>query len=389
MKITSINSFKKTMAIGFCALLLSSCAATKNAWNSTVDLVTFENNETDLPRGELKPIWNRSVGNQNQFLQMAVDGDTVYVVNQKGKVKGFNLSDGSKVFSHKVKAEKIEAGLGIGPNSLLMADENGYIYSINKTNGELNWKKSLNVEVLVPPVVDGNNVYVHGIDGSLYTLSALTGDVNWTYKHSQGGLTLRGGSKPLVSDNAVISGFADGELVANDPSAGYVLWDLALGNLTATDEIQQLSDIDTQPILDANGILYVSSFQGRTAALDIKNGRVVWEVPENTIRPFTLTSNYLYIIHDANELVQINRANGNVAWSEKYDEEDLQNLTAVFRRGQTVYVLNDKGVAFEVNQQDGSLLNSKKIANKKGITPPVNVGDRLIIITRDGKLSVY
>jgi outer membrane protein assembly factor BamB len=99
----------------------------------------------------------------------------------------------------------------------------------------------------------GPNLYVGDDDGSLYALSARTGQGQWSYS-SQGSVI----SSPAVANGVVYFGSDDGNVYALDASTGAKLWSYTTGNR-----------VESSPTV-VDGTVYVGSEDGNIYAFAVK-----------------------------------------------------------------------------------------------------------------------
>jgi len=122
------------------------------------------------------------------------------------------------------------------------------------------------------PVLAGGRVLVASESDTLFAVERETGKWAWQYRRDPpSGFTIHGVSSPMVKDDTVYVGFADGYLVALDVTGGTTKWEKSLaGGAT------EFLDVDTTPVADEEGRLYVASYQGGLYALSAESGDVEW-----------------------------------------------------------------------------------------------------------------
>ena len=73
----------------------------------------------------------------------------------------------------------------VAGEALLVGFSDGFLVSLRKRDGALNWEKKLGrtnrfKDVDATPVVDGPDAYVASFDSALYSVKIETGDINWS-----------------------------------------------------------------------------------------------------------------------------------------------------------------------------------------------------------------
>src|SRR5690606_10312288 len=128
-------------------------------------------------------------------------------------------------------------GVGIGGGRVFVASTDGRILALSLETGELLWQSAMNGEVLSPPVANDDLVAVVTFDGRLVGLSAATGEQRWSYSSGTPVLMLRATSTPLLFEQAVIAGFANGKVVAVSGDSGQLFWEVRAGTSSGSSEI--------------------------------------------------------------------------------------------------------------------------------------------------------
>ena len=61
-------------------------------------------------------------------------------------------------------------------NDILIGDNFGYMYSINKSSGNINWKTKTNYKIVSSPSYDDSAVYIANLGGEIYSLNKNNGE---------------------------------------------------------------------------------------------------------------------------------------------------------------------------------------------------------------------
>jgi outer membrane protein assembly factor BamB len=148
----------------------------------------------------------------------------------------------------------------------------GFLYALDARTGEEKWKYASNESLATTPVLVDGMLLVASESDTLFAVNAQTGQWAWQYRRDlPSGFAIQGVSVPLVNNGTVYQGFADGTVVALDLRDGGVKWERTLSTGGT-----QFLDVDTSPVLDEAGRLYVASYQSGLFALEAETGDVVW-----------------------------------------------------------------------------------------------------------------
>lgn len=336
----------------------------------------------------LKRNWSRAVGKRikpgDAVLSPASLGAYVYAAATNGRVEKIDIESGKVAWAYSDKKETITAGVSVGGGLVLFGTGEGYIYALNQSDGALAWKSQLDSEVLSSPVIDGNLVVARTGDGKVYGLSAFDGSRKWTISRQLPKLTLRGDSRPVVTQGVVFAGFSDGLLAALQAETGRALWDFPISFPRGTNDIERLSDIDTNP-LHVGNFIYVSSYQEVTHALNIQEKRIEWSADVSSYHSMAYDAAYLYIVDKSGVVHQIDRATGNKVWSQSALR--LFPVTAPVSVGPYVVVSEGDGGLYILSKQDGRLLGKHALGAKTIIGEPVVDSDTFFVLDSDGNLQ--
>jgi len=378
---------KQLLIVGTLALMLAACGS------KTKKTDFFgEEEKAKKPKvsttTKMKRNWRVSLGGKTKLgdsvLSPALLGDYLYAASGKGTVHKVSADSGKRVWTQKFKKEAITAGVGVGGGLVLVGTDQGIIYALNQESGEISWSAPLSSEVLASPVIGGNVVVARTGDGKVYGLSAFDGSVKWTISRQLPKLTLRGDSKPLVTQGVVFTGFADGLMAALEAETGRALWDFPISFPRGTNDIERLSDIDTDPLLVGDHI-YISSYQQVTHALDVANQNISWSVDVSSYHPLAYDAAYLYVSDREGAVHQIDRSSGQKTWSQSALR--LFPVSAPTSLGPYVVVSEGDGGLYVLDKQTGQILGKHSLGAKTIVGETVVDSDTFYLIDSDGSLQ--
>ena len=101
-----------------------------------------------------------------------------------------------------------------------MGTDQGKVIALSQEDGSISWESNLDSEILASPVIDGNVAVARTGDGKVYGLSSYDGSRKWTISRQLPKLTLRGESRPVLTQGVVFTGFSDGNLAALEAETG-------------------------------------------------------------------------------------------------------------------------------------------------------------------------
>jgi len=332
--------------------------------------------------------WRVSLGKKIQtgdaILSPVLFGDDIYAASANGKVYKVSASNGKQVWQTKLRKETISSGVGVGGGLVLVGTDQGIVYAFKQQDGEIAWKASLSSEILSSPVIDNGIVVARAGDGKVFGLSSYDGSVQWTISRQLPKLTLRGDSRPVLTQGVAFVGFSDGNMAAFRAENGAALWDFPISFPRGTNEIDRLADVDTNPLL-VGEFLYISSYQEVTHALDIRNQRIAWSSDVSSFHSLAYDAAYLYITDKTGMVHQLDRSNGQKGWS----QNALQHfsVSAPISVGPYVLVSEGEGGLYVMRKSDGQIVGKHSLGAKTIIGEPIVDSDIIYFMDSSGTLQ--
>ncbi len=113
-----------------------------------------------------------------------VENNVVYLASYQGYVGALSLSDGQFIWR---KPGSVYKNMVLSGNTLYITDSHDVIWSIDKRNGQVNWKQTgLKARILTEPALIKNDLVVGDKTGYLHFIDAQTGEIIARSKVSAG-----------------------------------------------------------------------------------------------------------------------------------------------------------------------------------------------------------
>ncbi|MFV2031187.1 MAG: outer membrane protein assembly factor BamB [Gammaproteobacteria bacterium] len=311
--------------------------------------------------------------------------DQFFSVDTEGLIKSISAENGKVKWKFETGLSAI-TGLAGNADVLVASSRDGDLnaYNLLDRELELRWSTRLNGEIRATPVIDRQQVFVRTTDGKLSAISLADGSVQWAVSRRVPALSLTGNSQPLVRGDLVYSGFDDGKLVAFNRTDGATVWDVTVSNPSGRTEIERLVDLDGQFIL-RDGVIYVSSYQGRLAAIQALDGNVLWTRKFSSFQSIEADDEALYLSSDNSHLWSIDRRTGSAFW--KQEVLHARKITAPVLVGDSLVVADLEGYVHWFDKSDGALRGRVRPNDTRYLAQPQIWQDRVVVIDSDGYLS--
>ncbi len=336
---------------------------------------------------ELRQIWSASigsgVGDRFETLRPAVSGDKLFVAGANGNVKALNRDSGKQLWQIQLDNTRVGAGVSVGDGLVLLGTLDGEVVALSQDDGEVLWKARVSSEVLSTPVTDGQYVAVQSIDDSLTVLNAVTGKLLWSQESLQPALTLRGSAQPVLLKDVVITGFASGEAKAFRLENGAQVWGSRIAAPEGSTELERMVDINGAPLIVGDA-LYLASFQGNVAALDLYSGRIRWSKEISSYKSMTEGFGSLYLTDENSYISAVDQKSGASSW--RQDKLEYRWVTAPAAFSSYVAVGDMDGYIHLLSQVDGSVAGRIKADSSAIKVQPVVDGDLMFVLSSGGKL---
>jgi outer membrane protein assembly factor BamB len=227
-----------------------------------------------------KALWSFQTGAAIWSTPAIQDG-VAYTGSDDGNLYAVDASNGEMKW--KVSTQGlVRSRPAIAGGFVYFASDDGYLYGVEQHAGKPAWRTDIGNVLdrehpgLSPaptgydylqssPVVAHGQVYVGSADGNVYALDAATGRINWMY---QTGEKVR--ATPTVDNGSLYVGSWDKTFYALDARTGKELWKTPLGGQVQT------------TALVADGTVYCASRKASVVALDANTGKIKWEYDYGT-----------------------------------------------------------------------------------------------------------
>jgi outer membrane protein assembly factor BamB len=355
----------KVIAVILTSLFLLACS-NQNTKSEAMD-VKVESGPAELisfdETVDVNVAWRRSLGKgsgaKNIRLRPALSGENVYAADYNGQLWALELVSGTKVWSQEFN-QNITSGVVVAENDLYIATQDGLLHSIAKSSGEIQWSQPLSSESIAPAVVDETQVYIRTIDGHLTAFDRRSGKQNWTYEAALPVLTVHGTGSPVLLQNLVITGFANGKLVAVDRELGIPRWNKRLAIPQGRSELERLVDLDGSPLVD-RGIVYATAYHGKLAAIG-SDGKTQWETELSSYFGPALGLGNLYVTRDDDHVQAYDQINGASVWSQSALQGRFLNQPVEYEN--YIVVADFEGYVHVLAQVDGEMLGRLSVRPK-------------------------
>ena len=382
-------SFSIIVAGMILALLSGGCSTTPDV-DPPAKLTPLE---TDAPPVQLlwsQSLWAKLEGHDVRFTPL-LHGDKLFVADSKGQVLCLSARNGRilwKTSTHTRIASGPSLNAEINGGLLLFGTHDAEVLALRMNDGALAWRSTVSSEVVAPPLATEYGIAVRTIDDRIFMLDAGTGKRIWVHTQNVPVLTLRGTSTPLLVGEKIVVGFANGTLAAYSVRDGMLAWEARVGVLQGRSELEQMIDVDADPVL-LDGVIYAISFQGRMVAVDQASGSELWSREMSAYADFVIDQDKIYITDHEGHVWALERKTGTALW--KQDKLHGRGVTGPVLQGDFLVVADREGYVHWLARDDGRFVARYDLNNESGSTSisviPVAANDIVYVRSNNGTLE--
>lgn len=326
--------------------------------------------------------WRRGIGagsggsTQVTSPIVAADG-RIYVMDGHNQVSAVDAASGDTIWRHSVTNDESDrrsffslslggggenqgfgGGLAVSGGRVFVTSGLRVVSALDAATGDVVWTSEVESPIHGAPTVGGNRLYAVDVDNQIIAFDVNTGAQAWSIQAIAEPARILRASSPAVTGETVISPFSSGELIALRTSNGQQLWQQVLSRTNRTNALSEIRDIVGRPVV-SRGVVYAGSHSGLFAAIDVRSGAPVWQLPIATLNAPWVAGDAVYVVSKAGELIAINRESGEVYW---------------------IYDLNEERV-----RQEGGVLGLFDRTVRPIWSGPLLASNRLILVSSDGE----
>ena len=310
----------------------------------------------------------------------------VITADREGLVEARDAKTGELLWSVE-KELPLSGGPGIGSDTIVIGTSNAEVFALNINSGEQLWKVKVSSEVLSVPRIEQRIVIVRTTDGREIALSESTGDEIWAFVKNVPALSIRGSGTPVIDDENVISGYANGKLIALRLEDGKLVWETSIAIPKGRSEVERLVDLDVDPIL-ADGVIFIASYQGGVSAVLGLDGDVLWRNEDvSSFSGLSTDWQYIYLTDTESDVWQLDQRIGASLWRQK--DLHQRRLTAPAAYDEFVTVGDFEGYLHWLAVSDGRQLGRIQVTDEPIQAQPVVVDNIVYVYAEDGTIAAY
>jgi outer membrane protein assembly factor BamB len=324
-----------------------------------------------------------------------VVGGSIYVYDTDGVVTAMSAG-GGKAWSVSLRpeGEKSHAsggGIAASGGVLYVATGYGELVALSAANGNKIWGFELDAPAYSAPTAADGMVFVVSATNILHAVKQADGKEAWQYAGIPESAGVLSAASPAVSAGIVVVPYSSGEVIAFDAASGKLKWADAVVRSTRTLAVSGLTDVAASPVI-YDGVVYATGIAGRTIADRLSSGERLWEQSIGSASTPAVSGNSLFIVDLDDNLVAINRTNGDVFWRSALPAAKKKRFFSVWTgpslAGNVLWVVSNDGRLAGVDPATGNIIVNQKL-DSPAYVRPIAAGGQLLVLSADGSLSAF
>lgn len=286
-------------------------------------------------------------------------------------------------------------GLAVAGGTVFATTGAGEVIALAAATGGVIWRQRLDGAISGPPTTDGSLVYAIGRNGSAAALDTATGRILWQLDGSARAAGMLGAGAAAVDGGRIYLPYSAGQLDAVSQN-GDIIWSAGIAGERLGRAYTGFGDVTGDPVV-ANGVVYVGSAAGKTAALSAATGQRIWTANEGALNAPLVVGGSVFVVNDQARLVRLDAATGEVIWGfampyfKNTRPKRLKAITAHYGpvlAGGRVAVASGDGTLRLFDPASGAIVGQADIPSGAASSPAL-VGGMLLVMGQNGQLHAF
>ena len=318
----------------------------------------------------------------NNNILLADDTGTIFYISRSGE-----LHWKKNIYKKINKKISKNLSLTVYKDKIYIADNIGFIYSIDLSTSKLIWIKNHGIPIKSKIKVFDNKIFVINQDNRIICFETEKGSKIWdvrsvsSFIKSQGYLALA-----ITKKGDLLTINSSGDLTKFEINYGRIYWSLNVtSSLFAHDkDFFESSDV----VLDDDKIIF--STISSIFSYDLTSGYLNWKVDFNSTNTPIIVKDNIFLVSNNGYFINLNRSSGEIVWSTNIlkilkRKKQKTEVTGFILGSGKVYATTLNGYLIVCSASSGKVESFKKIGNSIVADPIISDGS-LYILTENSKL---
>ena len=370
---------------------------TNFASNNLVPHLEYENQKYLVYKS--KKIGKNKFNLSDAFFEPLFFNEAIFFYDFSGNIYKFSISEKKLIWKFNFYKKRyndipIKIKLKISDQNLMIADNLGYIYSIQTKTGQLNWAKNYGIPFRSNIKVSNKHIFILNQDNKYYEINENDGGQNLSLETFPSFLRSKQETHICLDSNRNNIYFvtSTGQLYSINYITKNINW---LSTIFSSGKDQSQDLFYSSPIICKNDKIFFSSSDS-TFSINSKNGNIIWQLPFATeLRPI-ITDDFIFLASKNGFFLNINSKTGEVVWSKdlfKNSQEIKKNkigdIQSILLVSDQILATTTKGYFLFVNYRNGEIINYTKASKSGFFSNPTLVNKRIYLLDKKMRVLVF
>jgi len=312
------------------------------------------------------------------------DKGTIFHVNERGRIiwkKNIYKKAYKKIYKNLV--------FSIYQDNIYVADNIGFIYSIDLKNGQMLWIRNYEIGMKSNIKVFNNKIFLMNEDNKILCLNTNDGSLIWSI-HSIKSFIKSDNllSLALTKDGNLLAITSSADIYKISANEGNILWSRNTADSLYADATDFF--ISSEIVIDDSKIIFSSG--NNTFMLKSQNGETIWKQEVSSVGAPIVSGENIFVVSDNGYLVIIEKDTGEVISSTNIlkilkRKKQKTKITGFIMGSNKIYTITLNGFLISSSATSGKAEFYKKIGGSN-ISPLAINNGKLYILTDKSKILV-
>lgn len=324
-----------------------------------------------------------------------VYGGRIFVYDTSGTVTAMSAGGGKSwsvsLAPEKEKSRAAGGGIAASGSAIFAATGYGELVALDAASGQRLWSFKMSAPAHSAPTAAGGKVFVVSATNVLHAVNQTDGTEAWQYPGIPETAGVLSAASPAFAGDTVVVPYSSGEVTAFKADTGDLKWADAVVRSTRTLAVSGLTDVAASPVI-YDGVVYATGISGRTIAVRLANGERLWEDNIGSASTPAVSGNAIFIVDLQDELVALNRLNGEVFWRTALPVVRKKKFFSTWAgptlAGGLLWAVSNDRKLIGVDAASGSIVVDRELPSPAYVKPIAAAG-QLLVLSADGSLAAF
>tara|TARA_B100001123_G_scaffold24224_1_gene26271 strand:- start:447 stop:1799 length:1353 start_codon:yes stop_codon:yes gene_type:complete len=310
-------------------------------------------------------------------IYLSDDAGTIFKLDQKGKLY-WKKNIYKKIYKKIYK----NLSLSIKNDKIYVADNIGFIYSIDLENGSLVWIKNHGIPIKSRIKVFKDRIFFINQDNRIVCFDTKEGSLIWDVRAISSFIKSQNFLSLAISNQGDVFALASsGDLIKINSSTGRVEWALNIASTMSSIE----TDFFKSSEIVATKKEIIFSALSSTYSFNLESGYLNWQKEINTSSTPIIDGNNIFLVSNDGYFLNLDKNSGEIIWSTnilKILKKKKRNtkIGGFVLGSNKIYITTNNGFIIVCSANSGEVESFKKIGGEF-FNAPIIVNGSLYLLT--------